>query len=450
MSECFPAFLRSLTNTRFHLESFQQCVVCIVVVILTFWPAIAVGTNFTACLANVNSGLYGTGIDVGGTDNFGRPVNVPVVTATAVTYDLCLRACGPGQEPFNWTVFSQQFSTWLLPWLALVSQLPFGANNKLDNLDSVLLTVGSPTLAAYSLALTVLNGYWIAQRFKAHTYPNVQKAIRILSSLQQSPLKIETKDGLLASLVVLPENDEWWSELVEWINYTHTWSIAAATSIAWVVIAYLFTLIDAATTGGLINSINATGQGIGSLWLWLLPIVIGWLQISPKCDSIRLSSAVDRANKMAYVVTDEGVVPMKQAKTEARAIELTMTREDYLRRDEKCTVPIYNYARLLPWVQAVEEVSSAFEAASNHYHNHESVNFSKWVAVEQGEKPDKTNRVGTAMQVEQYCKLQCNRSRWGPKVVSRIFVASAFALMLQWGTAGAAIAAAWFTPTQGE
>jgi len=54
--------------------------------------------------------------------------------------------------------FSQEVGVWLVPWLALVSQLPFGANDKVDNLISVSLTVGCPTLAAYSLALTVLNG----------------------------------------------------------------------------------------------------------------------------------------------------------------------------------------------------------------------------------------------------------------------------------------------------
>jgi len=394
----------------------------------------------------VRNGTYGNGTEVGGIDIYGHRVDVS--EAVGVTYKLCIKACGGDQVAFDWVIFSQQFGVWLLPWLALVSQLPFGANNKLDNLDSVLLTVGSPTLAAYSLALTVLNGRWIAQRFAEYTYPNVRNAIRILSSLQQSPLKIETRDGLLASLVVLPQNDEWWSELVEWINYTHTWSISAATSIGWVVVAYIFTL-----TESFIGSIKPSGRGVGSLWLWLLPIVIGWLQISPKCDSTRLSSAVDRANKIAYFATDEGdIVPAKHAKTEARAIKLTITEVDYLRRDEKCTAPIYNYARFLPWVQAVEQVSTAFKAASERYHGHEPVDPSKkWEELE-GDELHANNRVGNKTQIEEYCVPYTwrRRSRWGPKIVSRMFVASVLALMLQWGTAGAAIMDVWFTPTKGE
>ncbi|KIJ95837.1 hypothetical protein K443DRAFT_108218, partial [Laccaria amethystina LaAM-08-1] len=420
-------------------------------VALAFPVATVAGTNFQVCLAKVQNGTFGVGVDVGGTDDHGYPVNVSV--ATGITYSLCVQACGGGQEPFQWSIFSQQFSAWLLPWLALVSQLPFGANDKLDNLDSVLLTVGSPTLAAYSLILTVLNSRWVTRHFARYTYPNVRNAIRILSSLQQSPIRVVKEGGLLASLIVLPQNDEWWTELSEWIDYTHTWSISAATSIAWVVIAYTFTIIDSFTVG--ISNSNSNGQGVGSLWLWLLPIVIGWLQISPKCDSTRLSSAVERANKLAHVATDDGhVVLVKEAQTETRAIELTLTEVDDLRRDEKCTAPVFNYARFLPWVQAVEDVSEAFQAASKHFHNHKSVDPSiDWVTVERGQKPNERNRVGTRTQVENYCTPRQPggrpRSRWGPKVVSRMFLASALALMLQWGTAGAAFIQVWYTPTRG-
>jgi hypothetical protein len=40
-----------------------------------------------------------------------------------------------GQVPrsFNWREFAQLFSSWLLPWLALISQLPFGSGNYADD-----------------------------------------------------------------------------------------------------------------------------------------------------------------------------------------------------------------------------------------------------------------------------------------------------------------------------
>ncbi|KAJ2927286.1 hypothetical protein H1R20_g9808, partial [Candolleomyces eurysporus] len=419
-------------------------------------------TNFDVCLGSVKNGTFGIG-KIGATDNYGNVLE-DVTQATGVTYDLCVKACSSGQQPFQWTIFSQQFSSWLLPWLALVSQLPFGPKDKLENLESVVLTVGSPMLAAYSLALTVLNGRWIARRFSKHNYPNIRNAIRVLSSLQQAPLRITNEGALLASLIVLPQNDPWWRELIEWLAYPHTWSISAVTSIAWVVIAYIFTVIDS-FTGDMAEAINANGQGVGSLWLWLLPIVIGWLQISPKCDEERVRSAVERANKIAYVATDTHPVLVEEL-TEERAIHLASGKEDEvndtLRRDERVTAPIYNYARFLPWVQAVEEVCETFRVASERYHHHDSVDpMIGWITMgdrigDFGSKPHGRNRVGNVSQVARYCQFDPHyqhtafRSRWGPNVFSRIAIASALAFMLQWGTVGAAFIVVYYTPTTGE
>jgi hypothetical protein len=61
------------------------------------------------------------------------------------------------------------------------------------------------------------------------------------------------------------------------------------------------------------------------------------------------------------------------------------------------------------------------------------------------------NRRGDLEQVINYCTSTSpnKRSHWGPDVWSRLLNASLAALMLQWGTAGAAIIIAWFTPTIG-
>ncbi|RXW23554.1 hypothetical protein EST38_g2309 [Candolleomyces aberdarensis] len=317
-------------------------------------------------------------------------------------------------------------------------------------------------LAAYSLALTVLNGRWIARRFSKHNYPNTQNAIRVLSSLQQAPLRVTNEGALLASLIVLPQNDPWWRELIEWLAWHHTWSISTVTSIAWVIIAYIFTVTNS-FTGELDPDFNPDGQSVGSLWLWLLPIVIGWLQISPKCDEDRVRSAVERANKIAYAATDTHPVSVKDLNTEDRAIHLAFGEEDeVLRCDEMVTAPIYNYARFLPWVQAVEKVSEMFEVASYHHHHHTSVDPTiKWIAMDDSigghwSKPHDRNRVGSVEQVARYCEFDPHdqhtafKSMWGPNVFSRIAIASALAFMLQWGTVGAAFIVVFFTPTTGE
>jgi hypothetical protein len=255
---------------------------------LAYIPRLAFATNFTECLANIQSGVFGEAGLAGARDNQGLPVT-NISTASAITYGLCIEACGSAPEAFSWTDFSSQFSAWLLPWLALVSQLPFGSQMRSDDFTSFLLALGSPTLAAYSLAMTVLNGQWLTRRLSGIRYPNVRHAWGILSSLQQSALYIDTSHGLLTSLVVLRENDEWWSELERELNYTQTWSVSAISQIAWVVIAYctssrLPPSLPALTTNSLIvitvindltslsNTFIGSGQANGALFLWLLPI----------------------------------------------------------------------------------------------------------------------------------------------------------------------------------
>jgi hypothetical protein len=252
---------------------------------------------------------------------------------------------------------------------------------------------------------------------------------------------------------MLPQNDEWWEELVVWLEYPHTWSISAATSIAWVVIAYVFTIIDYFSQG-IQNALNSNGGSIGSLLLWLLPIVIGWLQLSPKCDSIRLHQAVERANSIAYVASPTSQ-PIKASNIfRKRGISIKRSKLDEAQRDERSTPPIYNYARFFPWVQAVVVVSDAFGIICERDHHHDPV-------VHGTEWRDRNSEGGgalTASQVENYSRprpgsvYSCPRHKWGldTSALSRMFMASALAPTLQWGTTGAAVIIIWFTPTVGE
>lgn len=215
-----------------------------------------------------------------------------------------------------------------------------------------------------------------------------------------------------------------------------------------------------ALDGNLNERVKVSGQGVGSLWLWLLPIVVGWLQVSPKCDEERLRNAVERANILAYVAVDSHAdpVPARQL-SHHRAIYLALAEESdddsELRTDERITSPIYNYSRFLPWMQSVEGVLRVFTAASHRCFQHKSVDpLVKWVLVDPSEKPEDQNRVGNRQQVEAYCCMQgigdVSCGRWGPNVVSRIAIASFLAILLQWGTVGGAIIVIYFTPTTGK
>ncbi|KDQ64403.1 hypothetical protein JAAARDRAFT_166574 [Jaapia argillacea MUCL 33604] len=445
---------------RLQTPSWSYAVFLFVLICGAIHPALA--TDFTQCIAEIKSGEWGT---VGLADDHGNPTS-NISEANAITYELCIRACGSGPDAFQWSAFSQQFATWLLPNLALASQLPYGAKNRLGNLTSVVLALGSPMLAAYSLALTVLNGRWVTRRFQSIVYPNTGYAVRILNSLQQVSLRITSEDALLNSLVILHKNDEWWKELADALDYTQTWSMAAAASIAWVIIAYILSIIDAfnnfsgnsyPTVQSLRTVVNYFGKGVGFLWLWLLPVVVGWLQISPKCDWIRLTKALERTNPIAYVPTPNDVVRASTISEErafmidAHPDGLLCHRHGSIACDEELTAPIFNYTRLLGWVQAVEDVVAVFRVAAQKANHHIPVDPDVVWKGQGRQDIHRDNRTGTVDQVIAYCQAPTyfRRSRWGPGVYKRVIVASFFALSLQWGTTGAAILVPYLTPTVG-
>lgn len=270
-----------------------------------------------------------------------------------------------------------------------------------------------------------------------------------------------SENGLLSSLIVLSENDQWWDELVDRLDYNYTWSIATATSIAWVAIAFLFTVIDSFTTVG--DDLHTNGQGVGSLWLWLLPLVVGWLLV-PVCGRARLVTALHHANEIAYVaapeVEDTAIMEDTKAVYEpisARSISddraiSVLYRKEAVYRDEGKSAPIFNYARVWGWADTVEEIVEAFEHASKHVKKHVSVSGDPWVLADRWAEIHPSNRVGSLEQVRKYCgedpykKVQ---ERRGSGIVNRVMVASTFALALQWGTTLSSILVVFYTPTKG-
>ncbi|KAG6810343.1 hypothetical protein H0H92_012349 [Tricholoma furcatifolium] len=341
--------------------------------------------------------------------------------------------------------------------------LPYGSMDKLDNLTSIFLTIGSPTLATYSLVLTALNRRWIIRQFSSYNYPNAQQAILVFAALQQSSISINTESTiLLASLIALSSNDAWWSTLLKKLDYSHTWSISSTWSLMCVIVAYVFTIVSS-FSGDLTMEVNADGQGVGSLWIWLVAVVTGWLLISPQCDARHLRAAMEEANKIAYVATpSHGPVLASSQPSSRYAISLEQDDGDSLFYDERCPVPIYNYARFLSWDHAVEEVFAMFHTAGERAGGHRSVDPGiPWVTDAQ--HPDgisATNRTGTQAQVEDYFQVATSSQQpsparrtmqaWWIDVFLRILLASGAALFLQWSTTGAAFLIVWFTPTTGD
>ena len=108
-----------------------------ILLLLVFSSSLVAAANFTQCLQDFVNDPNA----VGGVDSKGRPTSP--AEAVGLTYKACTARCGTGPEAFNWRTFTQLFSAWLLPWLALISQLPFGSGNNVDDFISGRLSFHS-------------------------------------------------------------------------------------------------------------------------------------------------------------------------------------------------------------------------------------------------------------------------------------------------------------------
>ena len=99
----------------------------VLLLLLSLSSLAAAVVNFAQCLEDFNNDPNA----VGGVDSRGHPTSP--AEAVGFTYKACVARCGTDSEPFQWRAFVQLFSAWLLPWLALLSQLPFGSSNYTDD-----------------------------------------------------------------------------------------------------------------------------------------------------------------------------------------------------------------------------------------------------------------------------------------------------------------------------
>ena len=144
---------------------------------------------------------------------------------------------------------------------------------------------------------------------------------RALISLQQMSLEL-TKDPVF--LASIPIDNQWEQEVVSRLSRRNTWSLATASSVAWVIIAFLFTLINSfislnVPSDSVGDSIanRSGGNAIGTLWLWSLCLVIGWMWV-PTFTRDELTSALKYANQKAAKGVAERIRRTRQRAAQTR------------------------------------------------------------------------------------------------------------------------------------
>ncbi len=238
-------------------------------------------------------------------DQYGKPTT-DMSQAWGISYESCKHICGAHPGSYHWNSFSQGLTSWLLPWLALTAQLPFETKDKQTNFMALLLALGSPSLITFSLALTILNARCINQSFR-HIKENNQ-SLRPRRDLQTQAIKdarvflIESQHTPIqilngprrefAHLVVCPENWAWWRSLRTEIQKTkREWTYSLYAQLGWVCISQLVAIVDFFTTASS-NTAIAIGLAINSLWIWMIPVVLGWVYVGTQTSAGSIKAAI--------------------------------------------------------------------------------------------------------------------------------------------------------------
>ena len=335
--------------------------------------------------------------------------------------------------------------------------------------------MGSPALAAYSLQITHLNKYWIHRAFLDVNYPNSKHIPNALVALHHIPVRIEYSPPFLHSLIVLPNNDEFWSRLAS-ANKSRRWAIPLIVTYILVIFSVLLTVIDS-----IISHPADTWFGITSTWSFLLPLIIGWLRTGCEPEPSHLRNTLAAANQTAWVATEERGHPTMMRSP--MAIQFAEADDvDLARKDELKPVPVFNYSRAFVTPMNAEVVLKLIKNAAANAQQRIPVRGSAsghflgqvWVEGRSGEILAQ-NRVGTAAEIDEYCtrEIQGHRwepgqrpetgdfypplelhlvtpsSLWAPGIWRRVMIASVLALGLQWGTAGAAMFIHYTSPPVG-
>jgi hypothetical protein len=300
-------------------------------------------------------------------------------------------------------------------------------------------------------------------------FPNSKTITTVISAFHHVPIRISSHPPALPSLIVLPQNNRYWEILLMDVKKIRRWSIPLIMNFVWVVIATFLTV-----AGSFVRVPPGDIEyGTVAIWLFLLPLIVGWLHVGSQPVPNHLRECLATANPEAWVATDQSPVLVESIGGH-QAFEFAKVDEvPSANKDEFKTTPIFNYSRAFTWSQNAERVAELVKNAASNAEKRIAVGSlggerdSVWVKDEQ-ENMANDNRVGTAVQVIKYCDAPPphepgtpeiaiqppqvpelhmgapNPSRWAPGVRERVALAATLALGLQWGTTGGAIIIHYF------
>jgi hypothetical protein len=317
----------------------------------------------------------------------------------------------------------------------------------------------------------------------------IQAIQYLLQEAQQVPLRASQERGWLSSLIVGPKNQAWWRNVQRRLTRTRrgvTFSLVAQITAAGV--AWLFTV-----SSGFIESrgdrLVANQLGSGTLWLWLIPVIMGWITVGTQLGSDSIDEALradiayrakeppiagdasvtDKGEQRAIMVRSGLAVQPHRVQTNQAAFEVPPVTNLELpgwlgadiMGDEKREGPIFNYARVFTWWQLAQTIETALTTTLNNIATGQTCKPAQEkdvVRTWNNDRRPEENLAGDSYTTAQYCGLDLTHGQivaypeWSDisvNVWKRVVIASLIAIFVQWGTTGPAVLIAYYTPTKG-
>jgi hypothetical protein len=217
----------------------------------------------------------------------------------------------------------------------LTAQLPFAAGGLGPNFTSWCLAVGSPVLVTFSLVITILNRNHVHKTYASlkqglrdeHYLIRINAAEYLLSRGQQVPLHIRDAQAFRA-LVKLPENQPWWKGLQSRLKESQRGvSPAFVAQYALAVVSWTFTL-SVALVHAMDGTVFATQLACTNLWVWLLPVVAGWLIADTQYSANGINDALEAKCAMPRTIDraiTQPVITVPQLTDEEHPVMTEMT-----------------------------------------------------------------------------------------------------------------------------
>ncbi|KAK7046251.1 hypothetical protein R3P38DRAFT_3307706 [Favolaschia claudopus] len=384
-------------------------------------------------------------VDINGQSVSCRP-NITNVTMDSnvwgITYSACQEKCGMDK----------------------IRQLPFEAVGW-RNLLSACTCLGSPALAAYSLALTASNRVYIDKKFKtlkaelrgeegSLVAKRLDAIAFILKEAQQCPLRANQRHGEFAALLLLndSERDNFWKGARKDLKNTRrdfTYSFGAQVFLAF--ITYLFSFVAAVH-----DSLGSPDVGLqfasSTVWSWMY-ICVG---CQDKSGTIREAlerhlsgsgndysphqTALRPSGDFTGGSGDDQTVLLRNMSMDIDCPLSPVTFCGFDVRGEAIHEgPVFNYARVLTWFALTRHIEKSLATAIRKFRRGDALPTTEIEAAE-------------ICGFQPACQDLAAYIPWSdipPFFIKQFIFAAVLAIILQWGSTGAAIFVAYNTPMVG-